>query len=322
MEWNQKNEPIVPSFNDIIDAHKRIQPYIHRTPIITSKSLNSIAGCNLFFKCENFQKVGAFKARGALNAVLLLEKTKLSNGIATHSSGNHAQAIAYAGKIVGTKTTIIMPSSASIPKISAVRSYGAEIIFCEPTQQSREETLNSFIEKTKAIFIHPYDNFNVIAGQGTVAKELLEDVSNLDFILTPVGGGGLLSGTLLTTKATSPNTKVIGVEPSGADDAYRSIRDNKIYPSINPKTIADGLLTSLSQRTFYIIKNLVEKIITVSEQAIINAMKLLFERAKIVVEPSGAVPFAGVLEYPEIFQSKNIGIIISGGNVDFSKLPF
>lgn len=322
MEWNPKSKVPIPTFADIVFAHKKILPYINRTPFHTSNSLNQISGCNLYFKCENFQKVGAFKARGALNAVLSFSKNELTNGIATHSSGNHAQAIAYAGKIVGTKATIIMPSNASAPKVSAVRSYGADIVFCEPNQKSREETLKAFVEKTNAKFIHPYDNFFVIAGQGTAAKEFLEDFPNLDFILTPVGGGGLLSGTSITTKAISNKTKIIGVEPKGADDAFRSLRDNKIYPSIEPKTIADGLLTSLSEMTFTIIKKNVYQILTVSEESIVEAMKLIFERMKIVVEPSGAVPLAGILEYQNIFNGKNVGIILSGGNVDLSKLPF
>lgn len=322
MEWNQKNEPNIPTFKDIVEAHRLIEPFIHRTPILTCKTIDEIAGCKLFFKCENFQKVGAFKARGALNAVLSLSKEQLKYGIATHSSGNHAQAIAYAGRIVGAKATIIMPKTSPKPKVEAVKGYGAEIIFCEPNQRSREETLRAFIEKTNAIFIHPYDNFYVIAGQGTSAKELLEDQSNLDFLLTPVGGGGLLSGTSISVKSFSNFTKVIGVEPKGADDAFRSLMDNKIYPSLEPKTIADGLLTSLSERTFGIIKQNVERIITVSEESIVQAMKFLFERMKIVVEPSGAVPLAGVLEYPEIFLGSKVGIIISGGNVDLTKLPF
>lgn len=322
MESNQKNKIEIPTFYDIVQAHEKIIAHIHRTPILTSRSINAIAGCNIYFKCENFQKIGAFKARGAVNAVLSLSPSQLRNGIVTHSSGNHAQAIAYASKIVGAKATIIMPHTSPRPKVEAVRNYGAEIIFCEPTQKAREEALQSFLEKTNAVFIHPYDNFDVIAGQGTCAKEILEEHPKLDYILAPVGGGGLLSGTSISVKALSPQTKVIGAEPKGADDAFRSFRDNKIYPSIEPKTIADGLLTSLSERTFTIIKSNVEKIITVSESSIVQAMKLLFERMKIVVEPSGAVPLAAILENPEPFYNSNIGIIISGGNVDISKLPF
>jgi threonine dehydratase len=322
MEWNQKSEHWIPSFEDIAIAHKKIKPYIHNTPVLNSNSLNEIAICKLFFKCENFQKVGAFKIRGALNAVLSLSPEDLKNGIATHSSGNHAQAIAYAGKILGAKATVVMPRNSSPAKVSAVRAYGADIIFCEPTQKSREETLQAFILRTKAAFIHPYDNFYVIAGQGTAAKEFLEEINTLDFILTPLGGGGLLSGTSIATKQLSPTTAVIGVEPKGADDAFRSLRENKLYPSIEPKTIADGLLTSLSERTFQIIKQNVEQLLTVSEETIVEAMKYIFERMKIVVEPSGAVPFAAVLEYSSMFINKKVGIIVSGGNVDLGKLPF
>lgn len=322
MEKSHKRNVEIPTYEDIGNAHNRIKQYIHRTPVLTSRSLNELFACKLFFKCENFQKVGAFKARGALNAVLSLPQEDLKNGIATHSSGNHAQALAYAGKIVGAKTTIIMPSNASQVKISAVRNYGAEIIFCEPNQKSREDTLAEFVARTKAKFIHPYDNYLVIAGQGTASKELIEDTEPLDFILTPVGGGGLLSGTSIAVKHLSPRTQVFGVEPKGADDAYRSMRDGKLYPSIEPKTIADGLLTSLSERTFTIIKNNVKQILTVTEESIIQSMKLIYERMKIVVEPSGAVPFAGIIEYPEIFRGGRVGLILSGGNVDLSKLPF
>jgi threonine dehydratase len=322
MENKTSKEILIPSYEDIIEAHKRIGNYLHRTPILTSKNLNEIAKCSLFFKCENFQKTGSFKARGAMNAVLSLPKDKLTNGVATHSSGNHAQALAFAAKIVGTKATIVMPRTAPKPKINSVASLNAEIIFCEPTLKSREETLSEVVEKTGAVVIHPYDNPFVIAGQGTCVKELFEDGYELDFILAPVGGGGLLSGTSISTKFLSKNTKIFGVEPEGANDAYKSFRDNKIYPSVNPQTIADGLLTSLSERTFKIIKHNVDDIITVSEEMILQAMFLIFERLKIVVEPSGAVPFAGVLQHNSIFEKKKVGIILSGGNVDLSKLPF
>ncbi|MCX7879875.1 MAG: threonine/serine dehydratase [Ignavibacteria bacterium] len=323
MEWNHKNEEDYSiSLKNIIDAHNLIAPFIHKTPIFTSRSLNKLCNSELFFKCENFQKVGAFKIRGALNALLSLKKEDLSRGVATHSSGNHAQAIAYAAQLLGIKATIVMPSSASQIKVNAVRNYNAEIIFCKPTLQSREETLNEFVSKNKSVFIHPYDNPFVIAGQGTVAKETLEEIDNLDYIVAPVGGGGLLSGTSIATKGISPKTKVIGAEPKGADDAFKSIRDNKLYPSIEPKTIADGLLTSLSERTFNIIKRNVEQILTVSEENIINAMFLLFERMKIVVEPSAAVSLAAVIEHKDFFEEKKVAIILSGGNVDLRHLPW
>lgn len=290
--------------------------------MLTSSNLNNIANCKLFFKCENFQKTGSFKARGALNAILSLPKEFLQKGIATHSSGNHAQAIAFAGKLLGTKTTIVMPRTSPKPKIDSVMSYNANVIFCESNLRSREETLMKFIEQTGATFIHPYDNPDVIAGQGTCAKEIFDDKYELDFIIAPVGGGGLISGTSIATKTLSPKTKVIGAEPEEANDAFKSFINNRIFPSENPRTIADGLLTSLSVRTFTIIKQNVDDILTVSEEMIKQAMFLIFERLKVVIEPSSAVPFAVVLQHNSIFEGKRVGIIISGGNVDLRKLPF
>ncbi len=316
----------IPVFEDIWQAHQRIKAYIHRTPILTSQQLNRISDCNLFFKCENFQKVGAFKARGALSAVTILNEEAKSRGIATHSSGNHAQALAYAGSIFSIPTTVVMPETAPKIKVEAVRNYGATIIFCQPTLESRETTLQAFIEKTNATVIHPYDNYFVIAGQGTCAKEMFEDLNEngifLDYLIAPVGGGGLISGTSIARNFLSPNTKVIGAEPLGADDAFRSLKDGIIYPSVEPKTIADGLLTSLSPRTFEIIRNNLEKIITVRDESIVKAMELIFERLKIVVEPSAAVSFAAVLENIDYFSGKNVGIILTGGNVDLEKLPW
>lgn len=312
----------IPKFEDIVEAHGKIISYIHRTPVLTSSNLNNIANCKLFFKCENFQKTGSFKARGALNAILSLPKEVLQKGLATHSSGNHAQAIAFAGKLVGTKTTIVMPRTSPKPKIDSVMSHNANVIFCESNLKSREETLMKFIEQTGATFIHPYDNPDVIAGQGTCAKEIFDDKYELDFIIAPVGGGGLISGTSIATKTLSPKTKVIGAEPEGANDAFKSFINNRIFPSENPQTIADGLLTSLSVRTFTIIKQNVDDILTVSEEMIKQAMFLIFERLKVVIEPSSAVPFAVVLQYNSIFEGKRVGIIISGGNVDLRKLPF
>lgn len=312
----------VPVFKDIEEAHSRIKSYIHRTPVLTSSSINKIAGCEIFFKCENFQKVGAFKFRGATNAVLSIPTEKLNNGVATHSSGNHAAALALAGKKRGVPAYIVMPRTAPETKKAAVAGYDAKITFCEPTQQAREETLHKIVEKTGANFVHPYDDYRVIAGQATAAKELIEDFGIFDIILTPVGGGGLLSGTCLSVKSMSPDTEIIAGEPAGADDAYRSIRDGKIYPSINPQTIADGLLTSLSEKTFGIIKENVSEIITVSEESIIKAMRIVWERMKIIIEPSSAVPFAAILDNQTRFSGRRIGLIISGGNVDLSRLPF
>lgn len=311
-----------PTKQNILDAHECIIKQIRRTPILTSSTLNSIFGCELYFKCENFQKVGAFKFRGASNAVLSLSDKELQAGVATHSSGNHAAAIALAAKMKNTPSYIVMPKTAPQIKKNAVRGYGAKIIFCEPTLQAREEALNKVVGETGAIFIHPYDNYSIIAGQATCAKEIYDELTNLDFIITPVGGGGLLSGTCLSTKYFSPNTKVIGAEPKEADDAFRSIRDGKIYPSVNPKTICDGLLTYLSEKTFSIIKNNVNEILTAEENSIINAMRMIWERMKIIIEPSSAVTLAVIMENKEKFFGKKVALILSGGNVDLSKLPW
>jgi threonine dehydratase len=303
----------------ISEAHERIKPYVHRTPVLTSEAIDEMAGCTIFFKCENFQKVGAFKARGATNAALQLTPEQRTKGIATHSSGNHAQAIARAAKILGIPSFIVMPSAAPEIKKKGVRGYGGQIFECENNLTSRETTLADVIAKTGATEIHPFNNYHVIAGQATAAKELIEDTPSLDFILAPVGGGGLLSGTLLSAKYFSPATKVIAGEPAGADDAYRSLQSGKIEPS-QSNTIADGLLTSLGDKTFPIIRDHVEKIITVTEDEIIAAMRLIWERMKIIVEPSGAVPLAAVLKEKESFKGKKIGIILSGGNVDLEKI--
>ncbi len=312
----------IPSLEDIQKAAKRIGRYIHRTPIITCSSLNDISGTDIYFKCENFQKVGAFKFRGATNAVLSLSENELAKGVATHSSGNHAQALALAARNRDTKAYIVMPKNAPSVKIDAVKGYGGEIIFCEPTLQAREETLDKIVKKTGATFIHPYNDTRIIAGQATAAMELIEEIDGLDIIMAPVGGGGLLSGTSLATAYFSSGTKVFGAEPAGADDACRSLHSGEIVPSINPKTIADGLLTSLGSLTYPIIKKYVSDILTVSEENIILAMKLIWERGKIIVEPSGAVPFAVALQHQDKFAGKKVGIIISGGNVDIKNLPW
>jgi threonine dehydratase len=311
-----------PAKQDIIEAYERIKDHIHRTPILTSSALNSIFGCELFFKCENMQKVGAFKFRGASNAVLSMDKNDLQKGVATHSSGNHAAALALAAKLQNIPAYIVMPGNAPQIKKAAVESYEGKTVFCEPTLQAREETLLRVVEKTGAVFIHPFDNYSIIAGQATCAKEIYEDLTALDYIITPVGGGGLLSGTCLSTKYFSPNTKVIGAEPKGADDTFRSIRDGKIHPSLNPKTICDGLLTQLSNRTFTIIRNNVSEIITVEEESIIKAMRLIWERMKIIIEPSSAVTLAVILENKDQFTSKRIALILSGGNVDLDNLSW
>ena len=312
----------LPTLEDIKAAHERIQPFIHRTPILTSEAINEIAGCHIFFKCENFQKVGAFKARGAANAVMKLGEEKKLNGVATHSSGNHAAALARAASVAGIKSYIVMPSNAPEIKKKAVKGYGGEIIECVPTLEARETTLQEVVDRTGAVFIPPYDYMDVIEGQATCALEMWEEGVHFDTIMAPVGGGGLLSGTALTTKYISPNTKVIAGEPEGADDAYRSFNAKELIPMVGPKTIADGLLTSLGKINFEIILQYVDDILTVSDQEIIEAMRLIYERMKIVIEPSCAVPLAALLKNREKFKGQKIGIILSGGNVDLGKLPF
>jgi len=313
---------MLPDFIDVIDAYKGIKDVINRTPVMTSRSLNDMFGCELFFKCENFQRVGAFKFRGAANAVLSLIEQDNLKAVATHSSGNHAQALALAAKMNNVPAYVVMPSNSPQVKKDAVAGYGANITFCEPTLQARESTLEKIIEQTRAVFIHPYDNFDVISGQGTAAYELLDEIENLDYIITPVGGGGLLSGTLITAKELSPDTKVVAAEPLGADDAFRSLQSGKLQPSLNPDTICDGLLTSLSEMTFEIIYNNVHRIMKVSDEAVINAMRLIWERMKIIVEPSAAIVLGAVLENKIVFNNKRIGLILSGGNVDLSNLPW
>lgn len=307
------------SKESIQEAHERIKPFIHQTPVLTSATLNKFSGAELFFKCENFQKIGAFKIRGGMNASLSLPKDQLQNGLATHSSGNHAQAIAYAARELKTKAFIVMPENSPQVKVDAVRGYGAEITFCENNQQAREATLKSIVEKTGAAFIHPYNDERVITGQATCAKELLEKIPGLDMIVAPVGGGGLLSGTSLSAHYFS-SAKVYAAEPEGAADAVLSFRSGKIETAPFVKTIADGLLTKLGDKTFPIIQQYVTDILTVNDAEIIAAMKLVYERMKIVIEPSSAVTLAAVLKNKEVFAGKKAGIIFSGGNVDLKKL--
>lgn len=312
----------IPNLDEIKEAHARIKSFIHQTPVITNESINTLSGASLFFKCENFQRVGAFKMRGASNAILQLTPDQLSAGVVTHSSGNHAQAVALAAKKAGAKAYIVMPTTAPKVKVNAVKEYGAEITFCEATLEARETEANRIIRERGATFIHPFDNKEVIAGQATVALELLQQVTGLDYILAPVGGGGLLSGTALSCFYSSTHTTVIAGEPQGADDAYRSLQAGHLIPSTNPQTIADGLLTSLSPRTFEVIKKHVKEIITVGDDEILKAMYLIMERSKLVVEPSAAVPLAAVLKRPDIFKNKKVGLILSGGNIDLSSLTF
>jgi threonine dehydratase len=290
--------------------------------VLTSESLNTICGARLHFKCENFQKVGAFKFRGALHAVLKLTDEEAEHGVATHSSGNHAAALALAAKMRAIPAYIVMPETAPTVKQEAVRGYGARISFCRPTLEAREEAIDQVIQQTGAVFIHPYDNEKVICGQGTAALEMLEQMPPPDVVVAPVGGGGLLSGTAIAVGHLCPTARVIGAEPQSADDARRSFHSNTLVPSVNPQTIADGLLTSLSPRTFGIIKQQVADILTATEEGIVEAMRLIWERMKIVVEPSAAVPLAVVIEHPGAFQEKTVGLILSGGNVDLGRLPF
>ncbi len=320
MSYNLPNS--IPDIETIRQAAKRINPFIHRTPVLTCKNLDDMVNAELFFKCENFQKVGAFKFRGATNAVLSLSDEEARRGVATHSSGNHAQALALAAKIRGIKAYIVMPKNSSAVKIKAVEGYGADIIFCDPTLQAREDTLNRVVEETNATFIHPYNDYRIIAGQATCALELLEEVTNLNMVLAPVGGGGLLSGTALSTNYLSPETKVVAAEPAGADDACRSFNEGRLIPQTNPQTIADGLRTSLGDKTFPIIKEYVNRIVTVSEDAIVSSMRIIWERMKIIIEPSAAVPFAALLENKIDVAGKRVGIILSGGNVDLDRLPW
>ncbi|MFW9867607.1 MAG: pyridoxal-phosphate dependent enzyme [Candidatus Thorarchaeota archaeon] len=308
------------SFQGIEEAFQRIKNIANKTPVFTSRSLNSIIESEIFFKCENFQRVGAFKFRGAYNALSILPDDHEKLGVITHSSGNHAQAVALAASILGIKATIVMPKGAPINKVNATKGYGANIVFCDNTLEARTNKTEELIEKHKLILIHPYDNDNVINGQGTAVYELIKEVGELDIVLAPLGGGGLLSGTAIATKGLYPNAQVIGVEPKMADDAFRSIQAGHIIPSTYPDTIADGLRTSICKRTFDIIQKLVDQIVTVSEMEIIEAMRFLWERMKIIVEPSGAVPLAALLSKKVKVRKKKMGIILSGGNIDIE--PF
>jgi len=312
----------IPSLDDIKKVHERIKPFIHQTPVLSSVSINELAGCEIFFKCENFQKIGAFKARGGMNAVLSLSKEEQEKGITTHSSGNHAQAIALAAKTVGTKAYIVMPSNAPIIKKNGVKALNGEIIECEPTLDARESTVQQVIDRTGATFIHPFNNYDVIAGQATATLELIEEVPNLQVVMAPVGGGGLLSGTALTTHYLLPEAEIIAGEPEGAADAVLSFKSGKIEKAPYIKTIADGLMTNLGDKTLEIIRMYVKDIILVSDEEIIAAMRLIWERLKIVIEPSCAVPFAALLKQKERFAGKKVGINLTGGNVDLGKLPF
>jgi threonine dehydratase len=308
---------------DLIEqARTRIQGRVHRTPVMTSQTLDALSGARLYFKCENLQNSGAFKARGATNAVFALSDAEARNGVATHSSGNHAAALARAAKLRGIPAYIVMPSNSPKAKQASVSRYGGKIVFCEPTQQAREAGVERLIAETGATLVHPYNDLHVMAGQATTAVELLEDVPDLDVILAPVSGGGLLGGISVAAKTLKPAMSVIGVEPAGADDAYRSFRSGKIEPLANPQTIADGLRATLGRKTFAEIRRHVDDIVTVSEEAIVASMRQIWEVMKIIVEPSGAVAYAGVFARCFPVESRRIGIVLSGGNLDLDRLPW
>lgn len=308
------------SFQGIEEAFRRIDSVANKTPVMTSRTLNLLLNAEVYFKCENFQRVGAFKFRGAYNALSLLSDEERKHGVITHSSGNHAQALALAASLLGIHATIVMPKGAPINKINATKGYGAEIVFCDNNLESRTQTTNKLIERNKLILIHPYNNDNIINGQGTATFELIKEVGDLDLVIAPLGGGGLLSGTAIATKGLCPNAHVIGVEPTMADDALKSLKAGYIIPSTYPNTIADGLRTSISEKTFKFIREYVDQIITVSEMEIIEAMRFLWERMKIIVEPSGAVPLAALLSKKILVNNKKVGAILSGGNIDLE--PF
>jgi threonine dehydratase len=310
------------SMRMIREAHERIRDKIHRTPVMSSEVLDGLAGNRLYFKCENLQKVGAFKARGATNAVFMLSDAEAAKGVVTHSSGNHAAALARAARLRGIPAYIVMPNNSPLAKQAAVRRYGGDIVLCEPTLAAREATARQVMERTGAAFIHPYDDLRVMAGQGTTAIELLQDVPQLDIILCPVGGGGQLSGIAVAAKDLKPAVRVVGVEPAGADDASRSLKAGHIIPMLDPRTIADGLKTSLGERPFAEIMRLVDDIVTVREESIVTAMRQILEVMKLLVEPSGAVSYAAIVEGRIAASGANIGIILSGGNLDLNRLPW
>ena len=312
----------LPNYDDICQARERIAPYVHCTPVHTSSYISQLADCELFFKCENLQKTGAFKARGACNAVFSLGEDQLTSGVITHSSGNHAMALSYAAAQRGVSATVVMPNDALVSKREAVIGYGGQLIECLPTLDARESTMNEERGKSGATFVHPYNDPLVIAGQGSCAAELYEQIPALDVLVTPVGGGGLLSGSCIATKAVSRQTRIIAAEPAAADDAAQSFAAGRLIELPTPKTIADGLKTNLGSLTWPCIQSNVDEILTVSEDEIIDAMRLIWQRLRMVVEPSSAVVLAIVLKHPKHFQNQRVGLILSGGNVDIDQLPW
>lgn len=312
----------IPVFSDVAAAEARIRPYIHRTPILTSSFINGLAGAELFFKCENFQKAGAFKARGASNAVFGLNDEQALKGVATHSSGNHGTCLSYAAGRRGIPCTVVMPRTAPQAKKDAVKGYGGRVVECEPSTSSREAVFAEVVAETGAEFVHPYNDPRVIAGQGTCSKELIGQVENLDAVVAPIGGGGMVSGTCLTLSNLAPGVKIYAAEPQQADDAYRSFKAGHIISDDAPDTVADGLKVPLKELTWHFVRNHVTDILTASEQEIVDAMKLIWKRMKIVMEPSSAVPLATILKNPDLFAGKRVGVIVTGGNVDLEKLPW
>ena len=311
----------LPDLAAIQEAARRIKPHVHRTPVLTSKAINSMLGAEVYFKCENFQKAGAFKARGAMNAVYALDEEQASKGVVTHSSGNHAGALALAAQKRGIPAHIVMPKTSPKVKIAAVKGYGANVHLCEPTQAAREGLANELLKSTGGVLVHPYDNYHVIAGQGTAALELIEDAPELDYMVAPVGGGGLISGTAISTKALSPQTKIVGAEADDADFGRRSLEKGGIVTQDHaPQTVADGLMTAPSQRTFAAMSQLLDRIIAVPDAETLAAMRVVLERMKIVIEPSSAVPLAALLSGHLNVKGKKVGLILSGGNLDLSKV--
>lgn len=312
----------IPTYDDVVAAHARIEPYIHRTPVLTSSYFNELTGAQLFFKCENFQKAGAFKVRGACNAVFGLDDETAEKGVATHSSGNHALSLSYAAGRRGIPVTVVMPRTAPEAKKAAVRGYGGTVVECEPSTTSREAVFAEVVAASGAEFVHPYNDPRVIAGQATCSKELVENISALDAIVAPIGGGGMISGSCLTLSTISPGTKIYAAEPLNADDAYRSFKAGHIIADDAPQTVADGLKVPLKELTWHFVSNHVEDILLATEQEIIDAMYLTWQRMKIVIEPSCAVPLAVILKNRKVFEGKRVGVIITGGNVDLNKLPW
>ena len=310
------------SLKDIESAHERIQPFIHRTPVLTNTSLNDETGANLFFKCENFQKAGSFKIRGATNAVELLSNNDFNKGVATTSSGNHGAALSMAVTRRGGTTKVVMPHNTPLIKVNNVKRNGGEVVWCDPDQKYRESVLKEVVDKTGSTVIHPYNDERIMAGQGTCAKELLEDVPKLDAIVSPVSGGGLLSGSLIAAKTMSPSIKVYGAEPKEADDAYRSLKKGFIVANKTIDTICDGLRAQIGTKTFPVIQELVDEIITIDEQEVVESLRMVWERLKIIVEPSCSITLALVLKRKALFEGQNVGLILSGGNVDLNELPW